>query len=296
LLAAAPMSGQPGIGGAMKELQGKVALVTGGARGQGRSHALALAREGAEVVVTDAVEDFAAVPYGLASQEDLDETVRLVEREDVRCLAIKADVRSSEKMEAAVEQTVSELGSLDILCANAGIWAAAELTEMTDQQWQTVIDINLTGVFHSIRAAARPMREQGSGRIVATSSVAGRMGMHAFGNYVAAKWGVIGLVKTAALELAPYQVTANAVCPATVKTDMCFENEALYRLFQPEAEQPTTAGIEQTIVEGLHKIPDPWIEPEEVSATIVYLCSEQAKHISGTAIDISVGLSATWSA
>src|SRR4051794_12420255 len=175
----------------MKELQGKVALVTGGARGQGRSHALALAREGAQIVVTDALEDFAVVPYGLSRQEDLDQTVRLVEQEDVRCLAIKADVRSSEQMEAAVERALSELGSLDILCANAGVWSAAELTEMSDEQWRTVIDINLTGVFNSIRAAARPMREQGSGRIVATSSVGGRAGMHAFGNYAATKWGVI---------------------------------------------------------------------------------------------------------
>jgi SDR family mycofactocin-dependent oxidoreductase len=280
----------------MKELDGKVALVTGGARGQGRSHALALAREGAQIVVTDLLEDIGAVPYELSRQADLDETVRLVKAEDVRCLAIQADVRSSEQMDAAVAQAVSELGSLDILCANAGIWSAAELTEMTDEQWQTVIDINLTGVFHSIRAAARPMRDQGFGRIVATSSVAGRMGMHAFGNYVAAKWGVIGLIKTAALELAPYRVTANAVCPATVRTDMCFENEALYRIFNPEAEQPTTAEIEATIVEGLHKIPDPWIEPEEISAAVVYLCSEKARHVSGTAIDISAGLSATWAA
>ena len=280
----------------MKELQGKVALVTGGARGQGRSHALALAREGAQIVVTDALEDFDVVPYELARQEDLDETVRLVEQEDVRCLAIKADVRSSEQMDAAVERAVSDLGSLDILCANAGIWSAAELTEMTDEQWRTVIDVNLTGVFHSIRAAARPMREQGSGRIVATSSVGGRAGMYAFGNYVATKWGVIGLIKTAALELAPYRVTANAVCPSIVKTDMCFENDALYGIFQPDADQPTTAEVEATILEGHHKIPDPWIEPEEISAAIVYFCSERARHVSGTALDITAGLSATWSA
>lgn len=280
----------------MKELEGKVALVTGGARGQGRSHAVALAREGAQIVVTDALEDLAVVPYPLARQEDLDETARLVEQEDVRCLAIKADVRSSAQMDTAVERAVAELGSLDILCANAGIWSAAELTEMSDEQWQTVIDVNLTGVFHSIRAAARPMREQGSGRIVATASVGGRAGMFAFGNYAATKWGVIGMIKTAALELAPYRVTANAVCPSIVRTDMCFENEALYGIFRPDSEGPTTAEVEQTILEGHHKIPDPWIEPEEISAAIVYLCSERARHISGTAIDITAGLSATWSA
>jgi len=120
--------------------------------------------------------------------------------------------------------------------------------------------------------------------------------MHAFGNSVASKWGVIGLIKTDALELAPHRVTANAVCPATVRTDMCFENEALYALMRPEAAQPTTAEVDETILETLHKIPDAWIEPDEISAAIVYLCSEKARHISGTAIDISVGLSGTWSA
>lgn len=280
----------------MKELQGKVALVTGGARGQGRSHAVALAREGAQIVVVDVLEDMGVVPYELSRQADLDETVRLVEEEDARCLAIKADVRSSEQMNAVAEQAVAEFGSLDILCANAGIWSDAELTEMTDEQWQAVIDVDLTGVFNSIRAAARPMREQGFGRIVATASVGARKGMPTFGNYAAAKWGVIGLIKTAALELAPYRITANALCPAMVRTPMAFENEALYAIFRPDVDQPTTAEIEQITIETQHKIPDPWIEPEEISAAIVYLCSEKARHISGAAIDIAAGLNATWSA
>jgi len=280
----------------MKELEGKVALVTGGARGQGRSHAVALAREGARIVVLDAVEDIEVVPYGLATRADLDETVRLVEQEGVGCVAVEADVRSSEQMDAAVERAVAEWGSLDVLCANAGIWSYAELTEMTDEQWRAVIDVDLTGVFNGIRAAARPMRDQGYGRIVATSSVGGRKGMPGMANYAAAKWGVIGLIKTAALELAPYRVTANALCPAMVRTDMAFENEALYKIFRPDLEQPTTADIEQTTIETQHKIPDPWIEPEEISAAIVYLCSDNARHISGAAIDIAAGLNATWSA
>jgi len=120
--------------------------------------------------------------------------------------------------------------------------------------------------------------------------------MPGMANYAAAKWGVIGLIKTAALELAPYRVTANALCPAMVRTDMAFENEALYKIFRPDLEQPTTADIEQTTLETQHKIPDPWIEPEEISAAIVYLCSDNARHISGAAIDIAAGLNATWSA
>jgi SDR family mycofactocin-dependent oxidoreductase len=280
----------------MKELEGKVALITGGARGQGRSHAVTLARAGAQIVLTDIDEDMAAVPYPLSRHEDLEETVGMVEAEDVRCRAIGADVRSSEQMNDAVARAVAEFGSLDILCANAGIWAAAPLTEMTDEQWQTVIDVNITGVFNSIRAAARQMVQQESGRIVATASIAGRAGMMNFGNYVAAKWGVIGLVKTAALELAPHRITANAVCPASVRTPMMFENEPLYELFLPEVEKPTTAEVEEVVSTTLHKMPDAWIEPEEISNTILFLCSDNAKHISGTAIDIAVGMSGTWSA
>ncbi len=280
----------------MKELEGKVALITGGARGQGRSHALALAREGAQIVVTDIEEDIVSVPYELARGEDLAETVRLVEEEDVRCLAIKADVRNAAQMDGAVEAAVAEFGSVDILCANAGIWAAAPITEMTDEQWQSVIDVNITGVFNSMRAAARQMVKQEYGRIVATSSIAGRAGMPQFANYAAAKWGVIGLVKTAALELAPYRITANAVCPASVKTPMMFENKSLYQLFLPEVAEPTSAEVEEIVVATMHKIPDAWIEPEEISAAILYLVSERASHVSGTAIDISAGFSATWSA
>jgi len=280
----------------MGQLDGKVALITGGARGQGRTHALALAREGAEIAITDLHEDIAPVPYAMASRDDLEETARQVEAEGRRCLALSADVRSAEQMDDAVARTVAELGSVDVLCANAGIWAAAPLAEMSDEQWRAVIDINLTGVFNSLRAAARPMIEQGSGRIIATASTAGRAGMANFGNYVAAKWGVIGMVKSAAIELAPHRITVNAVCPACVKTDMMYENDALYRVFCPELEQPTTADVEEVIVTALHTLPDPWIEPEEISDVIVFLASERGRHITGTGIDVTAGASAGWGA
>lgn len=280
----------------MKQLEGKTALITGAARGQGRTHAVALAKEGANVVLTDLHEDLAPVPYPLASAGDLEETARLVEAEGVKALRMTVDVRESEQVDAAARRAVEELGSLDVVCANAGIWAASDLSSMSDEQWRTVIDVNLTGVFHTIRAAAREMVPQESGRIIATASTAGRAGMANFGNYVAAKWGVLGLVKTAALELAPHHITVNAICPACVKTDMMFENEALYRVFRPDLEQPTTEDIEGTIVEALHKLPEPWIEPEEVSEIVLFLASERGRHITGTGIDITAGASATWGA
>ncbi|HEY2053060.1 MAG TPA: mycofactocin-coupled SDR family oxidoreductase [Solirubrobacterales bacterium] len=281
----------------MKDLEGKTALITGAARGMGRTHAVALARAGANVVVTDLHEPrLGPVPYALSDAGDLAETVRLVEAEGTKALPLTVDVRDAAAVDAAARRAVEEFGSLDVTCANAGIWAAAELSEMTDEQWQAVIDINLTGVFHTVRAAAREMIPQDSGRIICTASTAGRAGMANFGNYVAAKWGVIGLVKSAALELAPHHINVNAICPACVKTDMMFENQALYRVFRPDLEDPTTADIEATIEEALHKLPEPWIEPEEVSEIVLFLASERGRHITGTGIDITMGASATWGA
>jgi len=279
------------------KLEGKTALITGGARGQGRSHALFLAREGADIVVCDLVEDLEQVPYALGTEADLAETVRLVEETGRRCVSLHADVRNSAQVQAAVDACLAEFGHLDIAIANAGIWSAHQLVEMSDESWQTVIDINLTGVFHTIRAAARPMIDQGTGgRIIATSSTAGRAGMMNFGNYVATKWGVLGLIKTAALELAEHSITANAVCPGAVSTDMMFENKALYSVFRPELENPTTADVEETIMSDIHKLPTPWIEAADVSKIVLFLASDDGRYISGTGIDVTAGLSATWGA
>lgn len=280
----------------MKDLEGKTALITGAARGQGRTHAVALAKEGVNIVCTDLHEEISPVPYKMAVASDLDETVRLVEAEGVKAAKMTVDVRDPDAVDAAADLAIEQFGSLDIACPNAGIWAAEELAKMTDEQWQTVIDINLTGVFYTVRAAARKMIPQESGRIICTSSTAGRSGMMNFGNYVATKWGVLGLVKTAALELAPHHITVNAICPASVKTDMMFENKALYHVFRPDLEDPTTEEIEETIMEALHKLPEPWIEPEEISDLVVFLASDKGKHITGTGIDITMGLSATWGA
>src|SRR3954453_13452690 len=152
-------------------LDGKVALITGGARGQGRAHALAYAREGADVVVADIADQMATVPYPMGTQEDLDETVRLVEKLDRRAVAVRADVRSQEQLDAAVQRTLSELGRLDLVAANAGIWSMAPFWELTEDQWEDMIATNLTGVWKTAKAVAPHLIEQGSGSIVMTSSV-----------------------------------------------------------------------------------------------------------------------------
>lgn len=273
----------------MGSLTGRVAFITGGARGQGRSHALALAREGADVAICDIAAPIATAPYPLASEADLAETARQVEALGRRCLAVRADVRSTSDLDAAVAQTLDELGRIDILVANAGICGFGRFWEIDDQMWDEMIATDLTGVFKTMRAVVPHMIERGSGRIIATASMGGRMGNPNLAHYVAAKWGVIGLVKTLALEVADKGITVNAICPATVDTEMV-HNDALYGLFCPDIERPTRADVEPRYT-AMNPIPDPWTSVEDISAAVLYLASDGARHVSGTTLDVCMGAS-----
>ncbi len=279
----------------MGRLNQRVAVITGGARGQGRSHAVALAREGADVVVCDVDRQIETIPYPLAGEGDLEETARLVREQGGRCLAMPADVRDPSQVDAVVQAALSEFGHVDILAANAGVWASSQLSDMTDELWRDVIETNLYGVFHAIRAVSRPMIEQRRGRIIATASTAARSGLPNMGPYVASKWGVLGLVKTAALELGQYNITVNAVCPGAVESGMT-TNDALYRLFLPEADGPSRAEAEEIIRTTMHKLPVGWMSPQEITNVVIFLASDEAGFISGTGIDVCAGQSATWSA
>jgi (+)-trans-carveol dehydrogenase len=281
----------------MKRLQGKVAVVTGAARSQGRSHAINLAREGASVVVGDIGSQIESAPYALSSAADLQETVRLVEHEDQRCIGMTADVRDSSAVDALFERAVSEFGRVDIAVSNAAIFAADLLVDMSDEQWNDVMNVNATGSFHTVRAAGRHMIEQGEGgRIICISSTAGRQGMMHFGNYAASKWAVLGLMKSASMELAPHNITVNAICPGATKTNLIFENPRVYELFCPDKENPTTADVEEVILRDLHKLPVPWIEPQDISNSVIFLASDDARYVTGMALDVNCGLSSTWSA
>lgn len=273
----------------MGSLTGRVAFITGGARGQGRSHALALAREGADIAICDIAAPIATAPYPLASEADLAETARQVEALGRRCLAVRADVRSTADLDAAVTQTLGELGRIDILVANAGICGFGRFWEIDDQMWDEMIATDLTGVFKTMRAVVPHMIERGSGRIIATASMGGKMGNPNLAHYVAAKWGVIGLVKTLALEVADKGITVNAICPATVDTEMV-HNDALYGLFCPDIEQPTRADVEPRYT-AMNPIPDPWTAVEDISAAVLYLASDGARHVSGTTLDVCMGAS-----
>lgn len=274
----------------MGKLDGRVALITGGARGQGRSHALTFAREGANIVVCDIAAEIGTVPYGLAKQEQLTETVELVEELDQRCVALQADVRDTAQVQRVVDSAMSEFGRIDILIANHGILSLTPVAEMSDEQWSDVIDTDLTGVFKSMRAVIPHMVSQGWGRIISTSSMAGRTGLPTVAHYCAAKWGVIGLTKSVAREVAEHGVTVNCVCPTNVDSDM-IHNQAFYQLFAPGVENPTKEQAAPGF-QSLNAIPVPWIQPEDISEAMLFLASQEARYITGEALHVSAGWNA----
>jgi SDR family mycofactocin-dependent oxidoreductase len=273
----------------MGRLDGQVALITGGGRGQGRAHAIALAQEGANIVVADICADNPLVPYPMASNDDLDETVRLVEKEGRRALAVVADMRHTDQVQHVVDRALAEFGRIDVLVANHGVISFNTVENMPDDEWQNVIDTNLTGVFKSMRAVIPAMKRQGYGRIIVTSSGAGRAGFPNLPHYVAAKWGLIGLVKGCAKELERTGITVNAVCPYSVATDLYF-NDATYRLFCPDIQNPTHDDFERRLAEHGHGFNGrPYLQVEHVTRAIMYHATEPDGVITGQVTDIGNG-------
>ena len=264
----------------MGALDGRVAFITGGARGQGRAHALAMAAEGADIAIADAPGPMADLTYPLGTEDDLRHTAKQVEELGRRCLPLAIDVRDSAQVDAAVGQTVKELGSLDIVVANAGVVSTGPLDEVTDPVWQQLVDTNLTGVFHTLRAAIPVMREQGFGRVVVTSSMGGRMGIPQLAAYNATKWGIIGLAKSVALEVAKQGITVNVICPTTVQTPMV----------QPTGGDDVPDDLVRRMMKG-NPIPQPWIQPEDVSRGLLYLVTDPGI-ITGSVLEIGLGGSA----
>jgi (+)-trans-carveol dehydrogenase len=271
-------------------VEGKVALVTGAGRGQGRSHALRLAAEGADVIAVDiAANSVNTISYALASEEDLDSTVKEVRALGRRAVKAVADVRSLPELQQAADTGVSELGKIDIVCANAGIGSWAVAWEMTEQQWKDMIDINLTGVFNTVRATLPSMVERGEGgSVILTSSTAGLRAYANTAHYTAAKHGVIGLMKVLAQEAGPHRIRVNAVCPTTVRTPLVI-NDATFELFAPHLEHPTEDDVREPF-ESLNILPGvAWVEPSDVSDAVLFLCSDAAKFITGVALPIDAG-------
>ncbi len=269
-------------------VEGKVAFITGAARGQGRSHAIRLAQEGADIIAVDHCDDIETVSYPMATAADLEGTAKEVEALGRRVFTAHADVRDFESLKAAVDAGVAELGRLDIVSANAGILSNGQSHELSEETWGQMIDINLSGVWRTCKAAIPHMIAGGrGGAIVLTSSVAGLRSYNGVSHYVSAKHGVVGLMKTLAQELAPHSIRVNTVNPTQVDTDM-IQNESMYHLFCPDIENPTRqdfgAASAATIL-----LPVDWVESIDVSNAVLFLASDEARYITGVALPIDAG-------
>jgi SDR family mycofactocin-dependent oxidoreductase len=271
-------------------LDGKVAFVTGAARGQGRSHAIRLAQEGADIIAVDITSQIGTVPYAMSTPDDLNQTVKEVEALDRRIVAGQADVRDFAGLKQQLDAGVAELGRLDIVSANAGIFSFGTLEELTDESWNDMIGVNLTGVWHAIKAAAPHIRAGGrGGSIVLTSSTAGLMGMENIGHYVAAKHGVVGLMRTAALEFAKHSIRVNSVHPTSVNTDM-IQNAATYELFAPDLpEAERTKDALAPRFQAMNVLPVPWVEAVDISNAVLWLASDQSRYVTGLELKVDAG-------
>ena len=263
-------------------LDGKVAVITGGARGQGRSHALRLAREGADIVICDVAADIPGVPLTLARPEDLAETAKLVEELDRRCLAIQADVRDTAAINGVARAAMAEFGRIDVLCANAGVLSMVDNSwEMDDLTWDSMIDVNLTGVFKSCRAVIPHILAGGrGGSIIITSSIAGLKALPAITHYVAAKHGTVGLMRAFARELAPHNIRVNTVHPSAVDSPMV-RDESFGRW---AAEHPDTAGDLFT-----NLMPVSAMEESDISDAVAFLASDQSRWVTGCTLNVDAG-------
>ncbi|MGW5075874.1 mycofactocin-coupled SDR family oxidoreductase [Rhodococcus sp. NPDC004095] len=267
---------------------GKVAFITGAARGQGRSHALRLAREGADIYATDACEDIKSLSYGMASEEDLVETARLVAETGRRIITRKVDVRDQAGLDAAAADAVEQFGSLDIVSANAGICGCRPTVELTEDEWQDMIDVNLTGVWKTAKATIPQMLATGGGSMVLTSSVVTYSGSRNVAHYNASKHGVIGLMQTLAAEYGGQGIRVNAVHPGNVGTDMLF-SESTLRVFCPDLENPTIEDLRER-ARGRNVMDLAWVEPEDITNAVLWLASEESRYVTGVSIPVDCGL------
>jgi SDR family mycofactocin-dependent oxidoreductase len=272
----------------MLRLQGKVAFVTGAARGQGRSHAVRLAQEGADIIAADITSQIETVPFAMATPDDLTETVQAVEALGRRIVASQADVRDYEALKAALDDGVGRLGRLDIVAANAGIAGFGTAEELTEQAWRDMIDVDLTGAWHTVKAAIPHLREAGGGSIVITSSVAGLAAGPGLAHYAAAKHGLVGLMQTLANELGPDMVRVNTIHPSAVDTDM-IQNQALYHLFLPGHPDDITREEVAPVFQTLNALPVPWVESVDISNAVVFLASDEARYITGVTLPVDAG-------
>jgi SDR family mycofactocin-dependent oxidoreductase len=259
---------------------GKVAFITGAGRGQGRSHAIRLAEEGADIIAIDICADYATVGYGMATEADLAETVKAVEALDRRIIAAQADVRDAQALKGVMDAGVAELGKLDIVCANAGICTVQAWDEVTPAVWQDTIDTNLTGVWNTMIAAAPHLIANGGGSIICTSSTAGIKGLPYLAPYVAAKHGVVGIAKTMANELSKHSIRVNTVHPTGVDTPMGSGLGGLESLLSKDQNLGPIF---------MNTLPVESVDTRDISNAVLFLASDEARYVTGLEFTVDAG-------
>lgn len=272
----------------MGRVEGKVALITGAARGQGRSHAIRLAQEGADIIAVDICDQVESTPYALATEADLAETARLVEELDRRIETRVCDVRDAEKLATVVEEGVAALGRLDIVSANAGVIAYDTLDNASPQMWQDILGTNLTGVWNTVKAAVPHIRAGGRGGAITITGTS--LMLKSFPNtgpYASSKFGLVGVMRTLALELGREGIRVNIIIPGQCDTDLV-HNEATYKLFRPDLQQPTRADFDEA-ARTITAMDIPYVEPIDISNALLYLSSDEARYVTGATLAVDAG-------
>ncbi|MFG1783183.1 mycofactocin-coupled SDR family oxidoreductase [Rhodococcus oryzae] len=267
---------------------GKVALVTGAARGIGRAQALRFAQEGADVIAVDLCGPIDTVVTPPSSAADLAETEALVRETGGRIETFEVDVRDRAALSSAVDAGVAAFGGLDIVCATAGIASSAPALDLDEQTWNTMLDVNLTGVWQTCAVAAPHLIERGGGSMILTSSIAGLRGLVGVAHYTAAKHGVVGLMRSMAKELAPHQVRVNTVHPTNVDTPM-IQNDAVRAKFRPDLDRPPTREEFAESAATMNMLAIPWIEPVDVANAALFLASDEARYITSVSLPVDAG-------
>lgn len=271
-------------------VEGKVAFITGAARGQGRSHAVRLAEEGADIIAVDVCRRISSnedIPA--STPEDLAETVELVKGLNRRIVAEEVDVRDYDALKAVVDSGVEQLGGLDIVVANAGIGnGGATLDKTSEADWDDMIGVNLSGVWKTVKAAVPHLISGGNGgSIILTSSVGGLKAYPHTGHYIAAKHGVVGLMRTFAIELGQHSIRVNSVHPTNVNTPL-FMNEGTMKLFRPDLENPGPDDM-AVVAQMMHVLPVGWVEPRDISNAVLFLASDEARYVTGLPMTVDAG-------
>jgi SDR family mycofactocin-dependent oxidoreductase len=268
---------------------GKVAFISGAARGQGRSHAVRLAQEGADIIAVDVCGPIDNLAYPHSTPADLAETADLVKAHDRRIVTAQVDVRDYDALKAAVDGGVEQLGRLDIIVANAGIGTFGnKLHKIREDVWQDMIDVNLSGVWHTVKAGVPHILAGGrGGSIVMTGSVGSHKAMAYTGHYIAAKHGVMGLMRAFAVELGQHGIRVNSVHPSQVNTPMTM-NDVTFRLFRPDLENPGPEDF-APFSQMTHTLPVPWVEAIDISNAVLFLASDESRYVTGVSLPVDAG-------